>query len=101
MIHISNSTYTIINTQSISHRTIWSKVVLLKLRATALVKIILHHLSNPEVHLHVNSNSPMNPALKQFNFVHTLTLYFCNISFNAHISQEMTFAPLSDYGWKD
>jgi hypothetical protein len=70
MIHMSNPTYTIINTWSISHRTLWSKVVPQKLRATELVKIIIHHLSNLEFHLHVNINPPMKPVLKQFNFVH-------------------------------
>lgn len=96
MIHMSNPTYTIINTWRTSCRTIWSKVVLQKLTATELVKIIIYHLSNLEVHLHPNINPPMKPALKQFNFVHTLTLYFLKILFNAYNSQVMTFAPLSD-----
>jgi hypothetical protein len=75
---------------------IWSKVVFQKLRATELVKTIIHHLSNPEFHLHVNINPPMKPVLKQFNFVHTLTLYVFKVLFNAYVSQVMTFAPLSD-----
>jgi len=96
MIHKSNPTYTIINTRCTYRKTIWSKVVLQKLRATELVKIIIHHLSNLEVHLHLNINPPMKPVLKQCNFAHTVTVYFFKILFNAYISQVMTLAPLSD-----
>ena len=78
MIHMSNPTYTVINTWSISCTTLQSKGALQKLRATELVNINIHHLSYLEVHLHVNINPQMNPVLKQINFVHTLTLYFFN-----------------------
>jgi len=41
-------------------------------------------------------NPPMKPVLKQFNFVHTGTLYFFKVLFNTYVPQAMTFALLSD-----